>query len=233
MSPQLSEVSLDLGTVRALYADGLSPGDLIREVYRRVQAKPDVGVWTALVPLDAALARAKALARLGRANLPLYGVPLSVKDNIDVRGLPTTAGCPAFAHLPEKSATVVRRMEDAGAILVGKNTLTSSPRVSWGSAVPFTQSIPSTPRASRRLEFRLGGCRRAQLRQRQSVTCSWSIHTPRVMTGAGTRGDSHVPRPADDAELRAYADHDGGRNPGSQAHREAASSQLLASYRRH
>ena len=123
MSPQLSEVSLDLGTVRALYADGLSPGDLIREVYRRVQAKPDVGVWTALVPLDAALARAKALARLGRANLPLYGVPLSVKDNIDVRGLPTTAGCPAFAHLPEKSATVVRRMEDAGAILVGKNTM--------------------------------------------------------------------------------------------------------------
>ncbi len=39
----------DLGTVRALYADGLSPGDLIREVYRRVQAKPDVGVWIALV----------------------------------------------------------------------------------------------------------------------------------------------------------------------------------------
>ncbi len=123
MSPQLSEVSLDLGTVRALYADGLSPGDLIREVYRRVQAKPDVGVWTALVPLDAALARAEALARLGRANLPLYGVPFSAMDNIDVRGLPTTAGCPAFAHLPEKSATVVRRMEDAGAILVGKNTM--------------------------------------------------------------------------------------------------------------
>ncbi len=123
MSPQLSQVSLDLGTVRALHADGLSPGDLIREVYRRVQAKPDVGVWTALVPLDAALARAEALARLGRANLPLYGVPFSVKDNIDVRGLPTTAGCPAFAHLPEKSATVVRRMEDAGAIMVGKNTM--------------------------------------------------------------------------------------------------------------
>ncbi len=57
------------------------------------------------------------------ANLPLYGVPFSVKDNIDVRGLPTTAGCPAFAHLPEKSATVVRRMEDAGAVLVGKNTM--------------------------------------------------------------------------------------------------------------
>jgi allophanate hydrolase len=46
-----------------------------------------------------------------------------VKDNIDVAGLPTTAGCPSFAYTPPKSATVVERLRAAGAILVGKTNL--------------------------------------------------------------------------------------------------------------
>ncbi|HEY3620907.1 MAG TPA: allophanate hydrolase, partial [Roseiarcus sp.] len=54
---------------------------------------------------------------------PLYGVPFVVKDNIDVAGLPTTAACPAFAHRPVKSAFVVERLEDAGAIVIGKTNL--------------------------------------------------------------------------------------------------------------
>ena len=123
MSPRLAEVSLDLGTVRALYAGGLAAADLVREVYSRMAARPDAGVWTAIVPIEDALARADALDRGGRAGLPLFGVPFSVKDNIHVAGLPTTAGCPAFAQTPDRSATVVRRMEETGAVLVGKNTM--------------------------------------------------------------------------------------------------------------
>lgn len=55
--------------------------------------------------------------------LPLYGVPFAVKDNIDVAGWPTTAACPEFAYAPEKDATVVRRLREAGAIVMGKTNL--------------------------------------------------------------------------------------------------------------
>jgi allophanate hydrolase len=50
-------------------------------------------------------------------------VPFAVKDNIDAAGLPTTAACPAFSYVPRRSATVVERLEAAGAILVGKTNL--------------------------------------------------------------------------------------------------------------
>ena len=61
--------------------------------------------------------------RQGPAGLPLFGVPFAVKDNIDVAGLPTTAACPAFAYLPERSATAVERLRAAGALLIGKTNL--------------------------------------------------------------------------------------------------------------
>ncbi len=55
--------------------------------------------------------------------LPLAGLTFAVKDNIDVAGLPTTAACPAFSYEPSVSAEVVRRLEAAGAIVVGKTNL--------------------------------------------------------------------------------------------------------------
>jgi allophanate hydrolase len=54
---------------------------------------------------------------------PLAGLTFAVKDNIDVAGVPTTAGCPAFAYEPTESATVVRKLLAAGARLAGKTNL--------------------------------------------------------------------------------------------------------------
>ncbi len=69
-------------------------------------------------------ARAEELESAADAQkLPLYGVPFAVKDNIDVAGMPTTAGCPAFAYTPEQSATVVERLLAAGAMLIGKTNI--------------------------------------------------------------------------------------------------------------
>ncbi|MCU1314589.1 MAG: allophanate hydrolase, partial [Acidobacteriaceae bacterium] len=80
-------------------------------------------VWISLVPREQALARARTLADGGRAKYPLLGIPFAVKDNIDVAGMVTTAACPAFAYTASESATVVERLEQAGAILIGKTNM--------------------------------------------------------------------------------------------------------------
>ena len=54
---------------------------------------------------------------------PLYGIPFAIKDNIDLAGVPTTAACRAYAYTPTKSATVVQKLIDAGAIPIGKTNL--------------------------------------------------------------------------------------------------------------
>ncbi len=55
--------------------------------------------------------------------LPLYGIPFAVKDNIDVAGFATTCACPEFAYLPEQHATVVAKLIAAGAVVIGKTNL--------------------------------------------------------------------------------------------------------------
>ena len=110
---------MDLASLRAFYAESGSPAAIIEEVYARLDRHADSGAWTYIVPKHEALRRAATLSGAS----PLFGVPFSVKDNIDVAGLPTTAGCSAFSYIPTVSATVVERMEAAGAILIGKNTM--------------------------------------------------------------------------------------------------------------
>jgi len=113
--------SLDLATLKALYATrSLKPSDVIGAVYRRMDRFDHV--WISRVPVAQALARAAELERNGRGR-PLYGLPFAAKDNIDVAGMPTTAACKEFAQTPSRSATVVDRLIDAGAILVGKTNL--------------------------------------------------------------------------------------------------------------
>ncbi|WP_275413317.1 allophanate hydrolase [Actinoplanes philippinensis] len=69
--------------------------------------------------------------------LPLAGVTFAVKDNIDVAGLPTTAGCPDFAYLPERNAPVVQRLVDAGALVVGKTNLDQFATGLTGTRSPY------------------------------------------------------------------------------------------------
>ncbi len=82
-------------------------------------------VWISRFDPEALRAAARAVdARIAAGErLPLAGVPYAAKDNIDVAGLETTAACPAFAYRPDRSATVIERLEAAGAICVGKTNL--------------------------------------------------------------------------------------------------------------
>ncbi len=116
-------MKLDLTSLRAAYAAGQSPESVIEYVYQQIETTGVRPIWISLVPREHALAGAAALATADGAELPLYGVPFAVKDNIDVAGMATTAGCPAYSYQPSASATVVRLLEAAGAILIGKTNL--------------------------------------------------------------------------------------------------------------
>ena len=75
----------------------------------------DAGRTAWITRLDCALATS--------AGGPLAGLRFAVKDNIDVKGVLTTAGCPAFAYEPADNATVVHKLLAAGAQLAGKTNL--------------------------------------------------------------------------------------------------------------
>ena len=70
-----------------------------------------------------AIAEARALAGKAAARLPLFGIPVAVKDNIDVGGMPTTSACEAFTYTAAEDATAVARLRAAGAIVIGKTNL--------------------------------------------------------------------------------------------------------------
>src|ERR1700730_16191350 len=118
-------MKLDLGSLRALYASKqVQPSEVIAAVYDRIAAAPTKPIWISLVPREEALARARQLENDAAARTPaLYGVPFAIKDNIDLAGLPTTAGCPAYSYSPKRSATVVARLLSAGAMPIGKTNL--------------------------------------------------------------------------------------------------------------
>ncbi|HSM27221.1 MAG TPA: allophanate hydrolase [Thioalkalivibrio sp.] len=114
-------------TIEGLLADYHAGTRKVREVIAEALAetrRPDSrNVWITVLD-DAEIERYVVhLEGLNPATLPLYGVPFAIKDNIDLAGVPTTAGCPEYAYVPERSAFVVQRLIDAGAVPLGKTNL--------------------------------------------------------------------------------------------------------------
>lgn len=139
---------LDLGVhaLRSAYAAGtLDVGQVIEEVLKRIAAAGDDRVWITRTPDEQLRAEAVRLdAKRGEIDrLPLYGVPFAVKDNIDVAALPTTAACPGFSYQPQASAEIVRRLVEAGAIVVGKTNLDQFATGLVGVRSPY--GVPKNP----------------------------------------------------------------------------------------
>jgi allophanate hydrolase len=97
----------------------------VRAAYAAIAAADRAEVWITLRPEAEALAEAALVdARVAAGErLPLAGLVAAVKDNIDVAGLPTTAGAPSYAYAPARDATSVARLRAAGAIVLGKTNL--------------------------------------------------------------------------------------------------------------
>lgn len=101
------------------------PTERVAAAYRRIAEVDRPEVWITLRPESEVAADAAAVEQrlADGAALPLAGVLVAVKDNIDVAGLPTTAGCPEFAYTAEVTAAAIERLTAAGAIVLGKTNL--------------------------------------------------------------------------------------------------------------
>jgi allophanate hydrolase len=101
----------------------LTPVEMAEAAIAADRDHADPALWIFRRDDGAILAEARALQAEGPIGRPLWGVPFAVKDNIDVAGLPTTAACPGFSFVAKTDAPAVRRLLDAGALLLGKTNL--------------------------------------------------------------------------------------------------------------
>ncbi len=121
-SPDLRAISQVAPLVREGAA---SPVDLVRDCLARIDARPELNAFITVMR-EAAVADAETAdreIRSGRYRGPLHGIPVSVKDLIDVAGTPTTSGSAVPPRLPREDAPVVTRLREAGAIIIGKTNL--------------------------------------------------------------------------------------------------------------
>ena len=129
--------------IAAHRAGTMSPAQTVARSFQRIRDHNDPAIFISLRDEKHALAEAEALTAKDAARLPLYGIPVAVKDNIDVAGLPSTAACPAFAYSPAHDATSVARLRAAGAIIVGKTNLDQFATGLVGVRSPY--GIPNNP----------------------------------------------------------------------------------------
>ncbi len=116
--------TLTIQSLQRAYRGGtLAPGDVVDTLLERIAADGDRNAWIRVLSRAELEPYLTALAEGAPEDKPLFGIPFAIKDNIDLSGVATTAGCPAFAYTPSKSATVVQRLLDAGAIPLGKTNL--------------------------------------------------------------------------------------------------------------
>jgi allophanate hydrolase len=131
---------MDIAALHAAYSAGdQNPVCVVEAIYDRIDKDGLRPVWISVVPREQSIARAKALEAHSedRSKLPLYGIPFAVKDNIDVAEMQTTAACPAYAYTPTESATVVTKLEAAGAILIGKTNMDQFATGLVGTRTPY------------------------------------------------------------------------------------------------
>ncbi|WP_322894574.1 MULTISPECIES: allophanate hydrolase [unclassified Yoonia] len=142
---------LTIEAVRHAYAKGATPLDLAEEIIARRHAASDPAIFITPVADDDLRAAARDVMA-GPSDLPLWGIPYVAKDNIDVAGLPTTAGCPAYAYDPAQDAAVIARLRAAGALCIGKTNLDQ-----FATGLNGTRSPHGAPRSVFDADYVSGG----------------------------------------------------------------------------
>lgn len=147
MTEVSAEGGLDGGIegLRAAYESGLDVRDVVEEVLARIERADDPAIWIDVEPVAALRRSADELVGRDARELPLWGVPFGVKDNIDVAGRITTSALPGSARRAERSASAVARLVAAGGLYVGKTNLDQLATGLVGTRSPY--GIPRNPLA--------------------------------------------------------------------------------------
>ena len=120
----LQEIALDIANFRRHYSAGdFTPEMLIDALLAKSANYSANPIWITRLNKTDLQPYLDNLKNRSVAELPLYGVPFALKDNIDLAAVPTTAACKEFAYTPENSAFVAQRLIDLGAIPMGKCNL--------------------------------------------------------------------------------------------------------------
>lgn len=120
----MEEKHLTIASVKAAYQSGeKTPTGLMQEIIEKAKKYSDKNIWIIEPDMERIRPYIEKLGKMDFGKKPLWGIPFAIKDNIDLAGTPTTAGCKAYTYVPEESATVVDRLIKAGAIPIGKTNL--------------------------------------------------------------------------------------------------------------
>lgn len=134
---------MSIATLTGAYRAGtLTPRALIDRLLVEASERGGDPAWITRLSREQLAPYLERLEATSPEELPLYGVPFAIKDNIDLAGVPTTAGCPAFAYTPEEHAFVVQCLIDAGAIPLGKTNLDQFATGLVGERAPADYGVP-------------------------------------------------------------------------------------------
>lgn len=133
--------TLSLEWLKEMYRNKeLTPEDVVQEVIRRVEEDKELNVWITPPSMELVQPYLERLKKIDLDQAPLWGIPFAVKDNINVEGIPTTAGCAEFSYIPKEHATVVDRLVQAGAIPLGKTNLDQFATGLVGTRSPYGET---------------------------------------------------------------------------------------------
>ena len=131
-------LNLSIAAVRDYYASGQeTPESLILKLREQALAQSEFNAWIYLLGENELQTYLDALKLKPMSESPLWGIPFAIKDNIDLKNVPTTAACKAYTYTPEKSATVVELLIEAGAVPLGKTNLDQFATGLVGTRSPF------------------------------------------------------------------------------------------------
>jgi len=155
-------VEASVADLHAAYRVGITTAAAVTQAHLdRIDAFDRRGpqLWAVVVTNPEALADAEALdrhfAETGSLKGPLHGIPVLVKDNYDVAGLQTTGGSAALlGWVPQRDATVIRKLREAGAIILAKTSMSEWAR---GGFDNIGTALPSFARNPYNTAHRTGG----------------------------------------------------------------------------
>lgn len=171
---------MNIASIRRRQQEGESVVSIVEGVLEAIRQWDDPALFLFLPDRDSLLREARAMDR-SPLDLPLRGVPFAVKDNIDVAGWPTTAGCPAYSRPAAEDAECVRLLRAAGAIPIGKTNLDQ-----FATGLVGTRSPHGTPRNALAPAYLPGGSSSGSASAVAAGICAFSL-------GTDTAGSGRVP----------------------------------------